>query len=269
MHRILVELGPLKIYSYGFMLMLAFAVGIVLAVVRGRKRGIPPEFIMDLSTVIVFSAIIGARTVYVLFHRSGYWPRWWDVFKVWEGGLTVYGGVLLAVVLSYVFCLKRGVPFLRVADAMAPSMALGVGITRIGCFLNGCCFGHTCDVPWGVQFPPGSMADFALGAVTVHPSQLYASAVGFLTFLVLLRIDRGRHRDGVVLWTFVLLFGGATFFTDFARHWESSAVLLNAGAVVLSANQIVELGLVVLAVVMLGRREGRRVGRGEGPDERS
>ncbi|MCK4548368.1 MAG: prolipoprotein diacylglyceryl transferase [Candidatus Eisenbacteria sp.] len=265
MHRILVELGPLRIYSYGFMLMVAFAVGIFLAVTRGRRRGILPEFVMDLSTLIVFAAIVGSRMVYVLFHGDGYWPRWWDVFKVWEGGLTVYGGVLLAVVVAYAFCRSRGVPFLKIADTVAPSLALGVGITRIGCFLNGCCYGSACELPWAVRFPQGSLAEYEMGRIGIHPSQLYASFVGFAVFLVLFQVDRRPRREGFVFWLFVFLFSAGTFFTDFTRHWESSAIVLRSGAVVLSVNQLLELGLVVLAVIMLcGRVSGKGGGMEEG-----
>jgi phosphatidylglycerol:prolipoprotein diacylglycerol transferase len=266
MVRVLVDLGPLKVYTYGFMLMLAFAFGIGLAVRRGRRQGVSSEVILDLSTLIVFAAIIGSRALYVLFHRDGYWPRWWDVMKVWEGGLTVYGGVLAAVLVSLWLCRRRGIPFLRVADTLAPSLALGVGITRIGCFLNGCCFGRVCELPWAVQFPEGSFAHYTFGQAHVHPSQLYASAVGFAVFLVLLRVDRRGRPEGFLFWLFVLLFASATFLADFSRHWEESAIALRTRAAALSVNQLVELGLVVLAVFMVRKSGGRVGGRTEGTD---
>ncbi len=262
MLRILFELGPLKIYSYGFMLMIAFAVGIALGVRRGPRRGIPADKVMDLSTQIVLAAIVGSRLLYVATHREAYASSVWDVFRVWEGGLTVYGGALAAVLISIWFCRRNHVPFLRMADTMAPSLALGVGITRIGCFMNGCCFGRACDGHWGVHFPDGSLAHWALGGVAVHPAQLYASAASLAVFGVLLWVDRKPRREGLLLWLFVILFGAATFLTDFSRYWEEAAIVLRGENVGLSLNQLLELGLVVLGIVKIAtlRREEQRGG---------
>ncbi len=263
MLRVLVELGPLKIYSYGFMLMAAFVVGIVLGVRRGRGREIPADTVMDLSTQIVLAAIAGSRVLYVVTHRGAYAGSAWDVFRVWEGGLTVYGGALAAVLISIWFCRRRRLPFLRMADTLAPSLALGVGIARIGCFLNGCCFGHACDAQWAVRFPDGSLANHALGNVGVHPAQLYASAAALVVFAVLLWVDRRRRREGFLFWLFLVLFGGVTFFTDFSRYWEETAIVLRWETMRLSLNQVLELGLVVLGVVRIvfmdrGSRGGRK-----------
>lgn len=268
MLRVLVELGPLRIHSYGFMLMAAFALGILLAVRRAGRRGIPSEQILDLSTQIVIAAIVGSRFLYVVTHLDAYSGRWVDVFRVWEGGLTVYGGALVAVLVSVWFCRRRGLAFFRVADALAPSLALGVGITRVGCFLNGCCFGKACDLPWAVRFPEGSLSYFALGDASLHPSQLYASAVGFAVFFILLRMDRSRRAEGFLFWLFVLLLGGGTFLTDFTRHWETGAVVIGGGSTGLSLNQVVEAGLVVVSAVRLTMTgERQRVRGGEGKDE--
>jgi len=270
MIRVLVEFGPFRIFSYGLMLTLAFALGILLAVVRGRRRGIPPDAVLDLSTLIVVAAVVGARLLYVVEHLEAYSVRWWDVFRVWEGGLTVYGGASVAVLASVVFCRRRGLAFLKVADTLAPSMALGVGITRVGCFLNGCCFGEPCGLPWAVTFPQGSFASVCLGQMAVHPAQLYASAVGFAVFGVLLWLDRKPRPTGWLFWLFVLLFAGATFWTDFTRYWEPGSRFLRLGSVALSLNQLLEAGLFLLAIVGLtsvarGRRGGGGVGGHEDP----
>jgi phosphatidylglycerol:prolipoprotein diacylglycerol transferase len=263
MLRVLVELGPFKIYSYGLMLMLAFALGIFLGVRRGRRRGIPAETVMDLSTQIVLAAILGSRILYVATHRAAYAGNVWDVLRVWEGGLTVYGGAGAAVLVSFLFCRRRGVPFLRMADALAPSTALGVGIARIGCFLNGCCFGRACDCSWAVRFPEGSLAQYALGDVAVHPAQIYASAAAIIVFAILVVVDRRPRREGFVFWLFLILFGTATFFTDFSRYWERTALIFRREGSGLSLNQILERGLAVLGGVkmaVLGRsdRAGER-----------
>jgi phosphatidylglycerol:prolipoprotein diacylglycerol transferase len=216
MHPVL--LGPVK--SFGFLLAVSFAVGIWLALKRGRRHEIAPETIYDLSFVILLTSIIGVRLVYVLTHLEEFSGRWLRVFAFPEGGLTLYGGLLLAVAASWVFCRRRRLSFLRIADVMLPSVALGIGITRIGCFLAGCCYGLPCDLPWAVHFPAFAPATRHFGAVGVHPSQLYSSLAGFALFGLLLWWERRSERPGQTMGRFLLLYGVLRFAVDFTRYYE-------------------------------------------------
>ena len=134
MHPIL--LGPVK--SFGFLLALSFALGIWLAVRRGRRAGIAAETVYDASFVILVASMVGVRLFHVLTHLQDYADRWSKVFSLTEGGLTLYGGLIGAVLASWVFCRRRGLSWLRIADLLLPSVALGIGMTMIGCFLCGC-----------------------------------------------------------------------------------------------------------------------------------
>jgi phosphatidylglycerol:prolipoprotein diacylglycerol transferase len=127
-------------------------VRIWLATRRAKNRGINPNDIMDLSVIILISSIVGSRLMYVVFHLDEFRGRWLDTINPFQSdgqiglaGLTLLGGVLLAFISSYLFLRHRKLSFLKFADVVMPSVGLGIFLTRIGCFLNGCCFGLPCE----------------------------------------------------------------------------------------------------------------------------
>jgi phosphatidylglycerol:prolipoprotein diacylglycerol transferase len=243
MHRTLVDLGLLKIHSYGFFLALSFAVGIWIAGRRAERRGIPSERITDVSLLIILATIVGARSLYVLAHWKQFEGRALDVFRTWEGGLTLYGGAIPAAILGMWFLKRWGVDAWKAADAIAPSMALGLGLTRIGCFLSGCCFGAPTDLPWGVIFPPESHAGSVYPGTPLHPAQLYGSLSGFAMFAFLLWIDRRPLATGRLFLTLLLLYSVIRFFTDMVRIYDETAYPI--ASLPLTLNQL--LSIVVFA----------------------
>lgn len=247
MHPILIELGKLKIYSYGFMLALSFFFGIILAGYRARRKGVAPELIYDLSIIIVISAIVGSRGLYILTHLNHY-DGIIDIIALWQGGATYYGGMILAVVGSAVYLRIKKTSFLKVADICSPSIALGVILTRIGCFLSGCCFGNPTSCPTGMVFPDEAPAGFTFPGVSVHPTQLYSSAYGLIIFALLLFIDRKEHPDGYLFGFLCIFYGISRFLVDFVRYYEESAIV--AGG--LTDNQLISIGLLLLGVFLIG-----------------
>lgn len=175
---------PIQIRSYGVMLMLAFAAGIYVAMQRAPLYRIDPPSVIDLSLFILVGSLIGARVCYVLLNWGNEFandaPR--EVLSVWEGGLSFHGGLIGGVLGGLLFCWWRRVRPSVVADLVAPSVALGYAIARLGCFLNGCCHGGPTNLPWGVDFPE----DKVQVHVYVHPTQLYASFGSLLVAVLLL-----------------------------------------------------------------------------------
>ncbi len=252
MHPII--LGPLK--SYGLTLSLSFLFGILLCVRRGRRRGLDSDLVMDACFAVLLSSLIGVRLLYVLTHPADFRP-WWRAFFIWEGGLTLYGGIVLATAAVWWFCRRRKVPFLVMADVMAPAVALGIGITRIGCFLNGCCYGRPTSLPWGVTFPEGSLPARAVGAVALHPSPRYGSLGGVAVCGALLLLERRPGPAGRTFARFLVLYGAVRFVEDFSRSYEAGALL--AGG--LTVNQGLSLAF-LLAGLWLWLRPARAGGRG-------
>ena len=252
MHPILIELGPFKIYSYGFMLALSFLAGILLAGRRAEKRGISKEAVQDLSIILIILAVVGSRTLYILTHRDNY-KSIIDIIALWQGGATYYGGILLAIAGAVAYLRKRKISFFRMADICVPSIALGIFLTRLGCFLSGCCFGLPTSCPLGISFPADSPAGYLFPGSAVHPTQLYSSFYGIVIFVLLLLMERKRAFDGFAFALFCIFYGVARFIVDFFRYYESSARLAEA----VTVNQGISIAVVVwgiLLLVVLSRR---------------
>jgi phosphatidylglycerol:prolipoprotein diacylglycerol transferase len=240
--------------SYGVMLDLAFLAGIWLSVRRGKRRGLSSEAIISICFGILVAALVGSRAYYVLTHLDRQDP-WYQIFFFWDGGLTFYGGILLAIATSWYMARRRGIPFLQLADVMAPAIALGLGIARIGCFLSGCCFGLPTGAPWGVCFPAGSPAALHLGGVPIHPTQLYSSAAGFAIFGSLLLLERFRSGPrGVTFARFLVLYGAARFVIEIWRYKDPEL----ASPLGLGNNQWVALFLCLFGLLLLWQRRRAR-----------
>lgn len=166
------------IYGYGFMLVVAFVVCVQAGQWLARRMGIDPELIVNAVLVALISGIIGARVCAVLENWRDYtagrsiWGAIVNVINIREGGLTFYGGLLLATPCCIAYAWWNKVPIRRGMDLVAPVLMIGLGLGRIGCFLNGCCYGEQCDLPWGVRFPYYSYAyleQFDQGKLTPPP----------------------------------------------------------------------------------------------------
>jgi len=253
LHPILVEIGRFRIYSYGFMLAVAFFVGIVIAARRAENRGLSKDIIYDLSAVIIICAVLGSRALYILTHRENYHSLL-DMVALWQGGATYYGGMLLALLGSWLFTRMKGISFFLVADIVSPSIAIGIFFTRIGCFLSGCCFGSPTSCSLGLVFPPDSPAGYIYGGIHIHPTQLYSSFYGILIFTLLLLVERRKSFDGFVFGFLCIFYGVARFVVDFFRYYEPSAFVSKS----LTMNQVLSIGLVIVGSALLftlGRRK--------------
>jgi len=201
---------------------------------------------MDLVFGVLVSSIIGVRLAYVLTHWGEFDP-WYRAFFIWDGGLTLYGGILLAMATVFVMTKRRAIPFLVIADNFAPAVILGIGITRIGCFLAGCCYGQPTNAACGITFPAGAPASLQYGLQSVHPSQLYGSAGGFVIFALLLILERVWNYRGATFGRFLLLYGISRFSIDFSRYYEPEQVM----ALGWSNNQWLSVGLMLAGIFVM------------------
>src|SRR5262249_21325337 len=139
----------------------------------------------------------------------------------------------------------------------APSMALGIGIGRIGCFLNGCCFGLPAKVPWAIKFPPGSYSNFVFPSQPLHPSQLYLAAAGIGLFFVLLALDRKSHFDGWLFWSYIAFDASLRFLIDFTRYYDATSYLGKIGPLAFNVNQVFSAFLILASIFMIHRLKNR------------
>jgi phosphatidylglycerol:prolipoprotein diacylglycerol transferase len=246
---------PIQIRSYGVMLMLAFAAGIYVAMQRAPLYRIDPPHIIDLSLFVLVGSLIGARVCYVLLNWGDEFaseaPR--EVLSVWEGGLSFHGGLIGGVLAGLLFCYWRRVRPSLVADLVAPSVALGYAIARLGCFLNGCCHGGPTNLPWGVDFPEA--ADDVQVHIHVHPTQLYASLGSVLVAILLLwLVPRIRVPGHLAMW-YLACGSVLRFFVEFLRRgytadpWRPLSALTEA--------QAASLGLIIVSLIVIVATRGR------------
>ena len=218
MHPILISLGPIHLYSYGLLV----AVGVLCAVMLLRKNAkiisINPDLIVDLAIVVVLSGFTGARIFYIAQFWEYFRSSPLDMLKIWEGGIILYGGVIGGLIGFFVFTRIKRLSFLSTLDLFVPAIALAQGFGRIGCFLNGCCFGKATHWPWAVSFP---FLDHP-----VHPTQLYESIFDFCLAALLLFLFHRRLKTGTVAAVYFVLYPAARFFLEFVRG-DNQAIFLN------------------------------------------
>lgn len=209
MHPVLFKIGPLSVFSWGFMVALGFATGIAVAALNAKKENLTVDQVMELSAYTILSALIGARLFYVIQYWDEFSGNIPKIFAVWEGGMVFYGGLILALVVLLTYCSFNKMSLLKVLDLAAPSAAIGYAIGRIGCFLKGCCFGNECSLPWAIRIP---------GVEGLHhPTQLYSSVAGIIIFLVLAFIRGRKKYDGQVFIWGGILYSVYRFILEFFR----------------------------------------------------
>jgi len=254
MHPILFKIGWFELHSYGLFLALAF----LTAIIRAKKFGINPSIIMDLSMVIIISSLIGSRFLYVILHIEEFRGKYLDIINPFQSsgefgiaGLTMLGGVIFALFSTIFYTRIKNLSFLKTADILSPSIALGVGITRIGCFLNGCCYGVECNLPWGMVFSPESPAGYHFYDIAIHPTQLYSSLGGFIIFFILIYIGKHKIFNGIIFYSFLILYSIDRFIIDFFRYYEKEMILFTIGEVNFSVNQGICILLFLIGVTFI------------------
>jgi phosphatidylglycerol:prolipoprotein diacylglycerol transferase len=225
--------GGVRVFGFGGMIVLAFISATWLACWRARREKLDPEVILDMAFWVVFCGMVGAR----LFYCYEYWgyeiKTFWDVVQYWKGGIVFYGGVVGGSIAFLVYRRFRPFPLRPYMDVVAPSIAIGILFGRLGCFLNGCCYGDTCQLPWAVSFPARSPAwahhvilkmipSDALSSLPVHPTQLYAAIDGLVLLLLLSAYYPWRRRDGEVMALLMVTYPITRFLVEFLRNDEGA-----------------------------------------------
>ncbi len=253
MYPELFDIGPITIRSYGLMLAVAFLLG-VLYVRRVTFRDNKPfDPFLTVAYIMIFGGIIGARLFYVLFHLEEFAGNWTSSFNPFGSdefgiaGLNMYGGVLVAVVGTVLYCRLKRIAALEMFDYFAPTLGLGLALARIGCFLNGCCFGTPTDLPWGVLFPEGSIPYAEYPHVHLHPSQLYSSLYGLGLFLLLHFAMKRRQFIGQIVALMFMIEAVFRFAIEYVRYYEEE-MILHLDGIHPTYNQVMSVALFLLGL---------------------
>ncbi len=211
MHPILFKLGPLTFYSYGLMLAVAYLVSSSLAARDARRIGakIHPNQVANLFFFTLIGGIVGARIFYIIANWDFYRVNLHQILRLDQGGLVWYGGLIGGFLIAAGYLTLKKLPFLETFDLVSPYLALAHSIGRIGCFLNGCCFGKPTHSIFGVYFPNR--------LIPIHPTQLYSSVGLFIIFLVLLQWRKRKRFTGEIGLAYLFLYSLGRFGVEFLR----------------------------------------------------
>ena len=248
MYPRLFEFGQLTLYTYGVLLAAAYLVGLKLAMVRAKARGLDANRVLDLGIYIIISALVGAKLLLLAtdFRTFRADPR--ELLTLARSGGVFYGGLILAVIVALWYIRRVGLPLWTTCDVFAPGIALGHVVGRFGCFFAGCCYGKPTMKPWGITFT-NPFAQSNVGTplgIPLHPTQLYEAGAELLILIVLLVTERkGRPFPGRTFWLYMLLYAITRFIIEFFRGDERGTVFM------FSTSQFISLLLAPLAIAML------------------
>lgn len=227
MHPILWQCGPVTLYSYGLMVAVGLFAAMGLAAARARVTSIPADRIQSLIFFAFLGGIVGARAVYVILNWSDFAASPIEIVRLDHGGLVFYGGLAGGLMTLFLFMRRFQLPVGRTLDLLTPPLALAHAIGRIGCFLNGCCYGKR------------------IGSFQ-HPTQLYEAGALLVLLALLLRMEKRGLKPGDLSLLYGFLYGLWRFGIEFLRadnpmvaggltHFQWASLTLVAGCGILSA----------------------------------
>ncbi len=216
MHPILFKIGNFAIYSYGVVIAFSICFVSFLLLRQGRKEGLPEEALLNIIFLIVITGLFGARLLHILVHFAYYLHYPLEIIAIRHGGMAAQGGLIFGLIAAIFFLRHRAnLPTLRVLDLFGTYIPLAQAIGRIGCFLNGCCYGKETDFFLAVKFPFDNLPR--------HPTQLYYSFSNFLIFLILLVLWKKRKslsswaKDGNIMLFYFMFYSISRYGVDFLR----------------------------------------------------
>ena len=257
MRSILFYIGPVPIRAYGLMLWIAIVVGLWRSLRAAKRTDIKPDHVVDVVIYAVLGGILGAHVMSILLDLSYYLKYPSAILDLWSGilapsgglrGLSFHGGLIGAIGVTYLFTRWKKISFLEMLDLLSPGLAIAYAITRIGCLLNGCCYGIPTHLPWGIRFH----VDGALTAPS-HPTQIYGSIISMIIFLGLVVIERKRRFTGQVFFSYLAMYSVYRFLIEFLRKGVTAEVAF-AGLTQAQLVSLIALAVLIPVLVIRLRR---------------
>jgi phosphatidylglycerol---prolipoprotein diacylglyceryl transferase len=216
MFPVLFEIGGVPVQSYGFFIALGYVAALLLTRRLATSQGLSASDFSDLTFFCLLVGILGARILFLLTNFGYFLGRPGEILSFWSGGLVFYGGFLLVLPMLFFFFRNRGIAWKTGLDVLAPGLALGHGIGRIGCLAAGCCHGSYCEYPWAVHLNT-DLVEPALRGLPVHPVQVYESVGLILLSAGLLWLYRRKPASGTVAAAYVMGYALLRFLVEFFR----------------------------------------------------
>jgi phosphatidylglycerol---prolipoprotein diacylglyceryl transferase len=231
LHPILIDFGFFRLPTYGVLMVTALITALVLAIRRGGKEGLDSGRLLDFSTWLIVVSLLGAKALMVLTGWRYFWQFPGELLsrETLRAGGVFYGGLVAGVFFAWWYLRVYKLPVWKVFDVYAPSLALGLGIGRLGCFAAGCCYGKPTTSALGVVFThpfAHEVAGTPLG-IRLHPTQLYEALATFVIFGILVWRYRYKSYDGQIFLLYLMLYAVARFGIEFLRGDEDRGFVYN------------------------------------------
>jgi len=205
MYPILIQLGPIPIHTYGFLIAVGFLVAVWVIKRLSARDGLDVEKILDLTFWILAVGFMGARLLFVITRWHYFMEDPISIFKVWEGGLVFFGGPLAAMPFTIWYMKKHKIPLWKSMDAMIPGLVIAHAFGRLGCLAAGCCYGRPTGSGWGVKLY-SDLVDVSLRGIPLHPTQLYEFFALLILFFGMLRVFKNKIFDGQVILVYFIAY---------------------------------------------------------------
>ena len=246
MNPILIDLGFVEIRWYAVLILIAFVIGYFLVINRCKKKNISITQISDMSFYLVIFCILGARIYYCLFNLDYYLKNILDIFKIWEGGLAIHGGIIAGILVIYFYTKRKKLPLLEILDIFAPALVLGQAIGRWGNFFNGEAFGPetTLNTLHNLHIPQFIIDGMYIDNAYHHPTFLYESLGCLIIFIILIIVrNLKKIKEGQIASIYLILYGIIRFFIESLR--QDSLMLFN-----LRIAQVVSIIMIIIGLYL-------------------
>ena len=256
MHPVAFQIGNFTIYWYGVLAASGFLFGFWVAGRRALREGVRSEAIVDLAPWLLAGTLIGARAWYVIYYWDSEFTGKpvWEVFMIRRSGLVFYGGLIGASLATVFYSRLKGLPLWKIADILAPSIALGHSFGRVGCLMTGCCYGSPTPLPWAIHFPTEHWSR----GEAVHPTQIYESVLNLALFAALSWLYPRKRFDGQVFGAYLVAYAFLRAFVELFRG-DYSTVYLGGRA---TPGQLVSGVILLIGLLLLWKLRPDRAASG-------
>lgn len=268
MHPKLFEFGNFFVPAYGLFVALGFLAGMLVTQRLAKRRGLDPELVVSAALYTAIVGLAGAKLALILQDFRYYSENPSELFSMnmLQSAGIFYGGMLAGLAFFVWYMRKKGLPFAKSADCLAPGLAIGHALGRIGCFFGGCCFGESCTRPWAVTYTDASVREFSNVPlfVPLHPTQIYESVTEFAIFFLLIAVFDKLRTPGRIFGLFLVLSSLGRFIVEFFRDHD----VANPAGTAFSTAQWTALALIAVGAWFLARRPTAAARSAQGRDSR-
>ncbi|WP_040214061.1 prolipoprotein diacylglyceryl transferase [Clostridium polynesiense] len=241
MRPVLFRIFGIEVYGYGLMIALGIISGILLLNYRAKKRGYNEDNILNMALLAVAGGILGGKLLYIITDYKAVLQNPSMIIKNFGEGFVIYGAIMGGGIAVYLYCRTKHWNIYKILDLAVPSVAIGQGFGRIGCFFAGCCYGAPTNSPLSCEFPAGG---FAPAGIHLHPTQIYSSVFNFLLAFFLLWYDNKKERKGRTFSLYLIIYSIGRFLIEIIRNDPRGSVG------VFSTSQFIAIFTLLLGIIV-------------------